>query len=170
MQVLETEPLVVRHLQPDDLDDLYAICGDPKIMRYVGNNQPISRDLTQKWIEVSRQNYQKYSYGCMAIIHKLHQRFIGYCGLVYAPDNPTAEIIYALRIEYWGQGFATKVARAMLEHGFKHWDLQRIEASVDAENKASVRVTEKLGMKYDRTGFDESNLPTEWYVLDRALT
>ncbi len=167
MKVFETKHLIARHLEPEDVEDLYAIRGNPEIMRYVGDNQPISREQTRQWIEVAQRNYRRHGFGCMAVILKANNEFIGYCGLVYAPDNPAVEIIYAFKTQFWSQGLATEVAKEMLYFGFNQCRLRRIEASVDPENRASVRVVEKLGLKYDRQGVDENNLPTVWYSLER---
>ncbi|MFN8374185.1 MAG: GNAT family N-acetyltransferase [Anaerolineae bacterium] len=166
--LFETERLVVRQLEADDLDALYAICGDAELMRYSGNGEPLSREDTRRWINVSRTNYQVKGYGCSAVIDKTSGEFIGYCGLVYAPGSTQVELIYALKKAYWGQGYATEVAGAMLEYGFAEYGLKNIAASIDPANAASIRVVQKLGMKFLRNTVDEDGLPVVWYRIDRA--
>jgi RimJ/RimL family protein N-acetyltransferase len=173
MLILETPRLMVRQLRDDDLDNLYAITGDAELMRYVGDNQPLSREDTARWIAVSQANYRGQGFGCSAVINKAGGDFIGYCGLVYTPHTEKpheAEIIYALKKDYWGQGLASEVAGAMLAYGFRQQHLTRIIATVDPENAASVRILEKLGMTYVRTDVDEHNLPTAFYALGRPAT
>ena len=68
--IFETERMLVRQLQADDVDSLYAITGDTELMRHMGDGQPLSRELTAKWVEVSINNYATKGYGCSAVIDK----------------------------------------------------------------------------------------------------
>lgn len=58
MEVFETERLVVRRLRPDDLDDFAALCGDPEVVRYMDDGEPLSRERTKEWIDGSLANYE----------------------------------------------------------------------------------------------------------------
>lgn len=168
MVIFETERLLVRHLEPDDVDNLYAITGDAELMRYVGDSEPLSRELNVKWIEVSINNYATKGYGCSAVIDKRDGAFIGFCGLVrseFAEPPDDAELIYSLKKAYWGQGLATEVAGAMLAYGLGKCGLKRIIATIDPANSASIRVAEKIGFYYVRTEWDADGLPTHVYEL-----
>ena len=77
--IFETERLLVRQLNADDVDNLYAITGDAELMRYVGDCQPLSYELTAKWVDVSINNYATKGYGCSAVIDKRDGAFIGFC-------------------------------------------------------------------------------------------
>ncbi len=57
MFIIETPRLLIRHLQQTDFDDFYAICGDTDLMHYMGDGQALSREVTQRWIDMSLQNY-----------------------------------------------------------------------------------------------------------------
>jgi RimJ/RimL family protein N-acetyltransferase len=169
MQILETERLIVRYLKSDDLDDLYAITGNAELMRYVGDNNPISREQTQQWIDVSIENYRSKGFGSCAIIDKASGDFCGYCGIIYAPGCEDPEIIYAFKKAYWGKGYATEVAHAMLDYGFRQLKLPRIIATIDPDNTPSITIVQKLGMHYLRFELDEHGLPTHVYALDNPL-
>jgi len=166
MVIFETERLLVRHLQAEDVDNLYAITGDPELMRYVGDTQPLSRELTAKWVDVSINNYATKGYGCSAVIDKQDGAFIGFCGLVRSeraepPDD--AEVIYALVKSHWGQGLATEVAGAMIAYGWRSCGLKRIIATIDPANMASANVAKKLGMRFVSTDVDEDGLASDLY-------
>jgi RimJ/RimL family protein N-acetyltransferase len=62
-------------------------------------------------------------------------------------DSRQGDIGFELDPSYWGQGYASEAARAMLEFGFTEIDLHRIWARCNAENDGSVRLLEKLGMQ-----------------------
>lgn len=170
MVIFETARLSVRHLQADDLDNLYAITGDGELMRYVGDTKPLSRELTARWIDVSIHNYATKGYGCSAVIDKCDGAFIGFCGLVrseFAEPPDDAELIYALRKPYWGHGLATEAAGAMIAYGWRSCGLKRIIATIDPENGASIRVANKIGFRYAKTELDSDGFPTHIYAMLR---
>ena len=168
MRILETERLTLRHLQPDDLDEFYEICGDPEIMRYVGDGQPLSREQTQNWIIKSQENYRKYGFGCLAVVAREDGHLVGYCGLVNPTIDGEAEIIYALKKRYWGRGLISEAAKAMLDFGLQQCGLKRVVATIDPENQASIRIVEKWGMKYQEQRLDEYNLPEVVYAIEAS--
>ena len=73
---------------------------------------------------------------------------IGVCALLIRYDELRhGELLYVLNRPYWGQGYATEAARALLGLGFSELDLHRIYATCRPANVASWRVMEKLGMR-----------------------
>ncbi|MDQ3804478.1 MAG: GNAT family N-acetyltransferase [Acidobacteriota bacterium] len=168
MEVLETDRLFIRGLRADDLDEMYEVCADPDIMRHVGDGRPLSREQTRRWIERSQVNYSKHGFGCAAVVAKDGNRFVGYCGLVFGPGGAEVEVIYALKKQYWGGGLASEAARAMLEYGFGKCRLKRIVATIAPDNRASVRIAEKLGMTHRGNRLDEHGLPEAVYAIDNA--
>lgn len=169
MNILETPRLIVRHLEPDDLDNVYAVTSDPDVMHYVDNNQPLTREETQRWLDISLRHYEIFGYGYCALIDKSTGEFAGLGGLAPSPDSPgEVELAYILKKAYWGMGLATEIAQALLDFGFNQVGLKRIIATIDPHNLPSRRVAEKLGMKYERTAPDEHGLPTAFYALERG--
>ena len=167
METLETDRLRIRPLRDEDLDELHEVCGDPELMRYVGDGRPLSREQTGRWIEKSQANYREHGFGCAAVVARDGGRFLGYCGLVYGHGGAEVEIIYALKREFWGGGLASEAARAVLEYGFRECGLSRIVATVDPSNTASVRIVEKLGMTHREDRLDEHGLPEAVYAIER---
>ena len=82
------------------------------------------------------------------VIHQTEARLIGVCGFSDA-FPPDVEIGWRILPEFWGQGYATEIASATLDYGFRTWRFPRIIAVVDPANQASVRVMVKAGMTYD---------------------
>ena len=74
---------------------------------------------------------------------------IGFCGFWdgFAPD---VEIGWRLLPKYWGQGLATEAATAVMEYGFRRWGFLRLISLAQTENKASIRIMQKLGMEFER--------------------
>lgn len=95
--------------------------------------------------------------------------FIGWAGLLYLPEFDKVDIGYRFKKEYWGNGYATEAARAIIDHGFNVLGLDLIIAIALPENKASIRIMEKVGMMFDkRAPYDEVIREAIWYKLDRS--
>jgi [ribosomal protein S5]-alanine N-acetyltransferase len=91
---------------------------------------------------------------CLAIILKESNEFIGWCGLDHTnPTDTDPALFYLLKANDWGKGLATEAARALLDYAFTQLKLASIHGGAAAENLASKRVMEKIGMNY--VGLDE---------------
>lgn len=73
----------------------------------------------------------------------------GAIGFTINPEHETAELGYWLGVSYWGQGFGTEAARAMIEFGFSTLALHRVQAHHLGNNPASGRIMQKVGMKFE---------------------
>ena len=149
MRIIETSRTNLRNFTMDDLDDVAAILGNPRVMKYLGHNcQPVSRDETREILEGIIRFRQNRGYGRMAVISKENNKLIGMAGLRFFEDN--AELFYLLDEPYWGKGLATEIGKAILEYGFETFDFPRIIAIARPANVATLRVLEKIGLKFER--------------------
>jgi RimJ/RimL family protein N-acetyltransferase len=90
---------------------------------------------------------QERGFTLWAVVDRETERFLGDAGFgVYGPTGEP-ELGYSLTRAAWGCGYATEAAAACLEAAFAHLDAPRVVALVDAENAASARVAEKIGME-----------------------
>lgn len=144
-----TTRLVFRDWQTTDLDVLYAICSDPRVMQYVRDGQPWSVAWTSNFIDRQIHSATTLGYCQWALVSKADARVIGYCGFIPAEDG--GELGWRLAHRVWGRGLATEAARAALAFGFFSLRFNRVVATVQSANQASLRVAEKLGMKPTRT-------------------
>lgn len=76
---------------------------------------------------------------------------VGACGLVVKRDDDVAEIGYWIGVPYWGRGYATEAAAAVIRYGFEQLNLNRIYAAHFARNPQSGNVLRKLGMRHEGT-------------------
>lgn len=167
--MFETERLIVRHFAPGDLDDFSALCADADVMKMMGDGTTLPRETVAHWIDVCQNKYRDRGYGTSAVFHKATGKFMGYCGVVRAPDRDFDELIYAFHKAYWGQGYATEVSRAMLTYVFNLSKLDEIYETINEHNAASIHVADKLGMKYVRREAEtDGSGDTLVYVLKRA--
>lgn len=145
--VFTTPRLTATPLTQTHYPSLLAVYGDPESMRYVDDGSPITPEDAQRWIEVTRANFEKRGYGMSAILVRATQDLIGFCGLVHPGDQPQPELKYAYHKAHWGKGYATEAAIGMLEYGRRVHGMTHVMATTAPENVASHRVLTKAGMR-----------------------
>ena len=173
--LFETECLFVRHFAPDDLNNFADLCADAEVMRYVGNGETLPRDEVVRWIEVCQTKYATRGYGTSAVLERASGispdtapgTFVGYCGVVRAPGNDFDELIYVFHKRVWGRGYAVEASKAMLEYVFERSLLTHIYATIHADNLASQKVAEKLGMRFEKEVVESEGV-VRFYVVERG--
>ncbi len=75
----------------------------------------------------------------------------GFCGFRFFGDGPEIELMYGLRAEYWGMGFATEACLAAIEYLWRSTGVQQVYARTDPPNEGSVGVMRRLGMMHEST-------------------
>lgn len=153
MMVLETKRLLFRPHEPRDLEAYCAMEQDPEVRRYVGG-APRTREAAEaRFLGALRPARDRLR--MWATVLKSTGVYIGRCG-VYPQMQAATRIPgegvlgFYLARAYWGQGFATEAGSAFIHFGFAELGLQKIVTSVQAENRASLRVLEKLGFNLVR--------------------
>ena len=148
---IETQRLILREFQQEDAQKLALILANPKVMKFspVGI---LSELQTKEKVEGFITSYEKHGFGKWAVITKDSNELIGYCGIALEEiDNKDErEIGYRLDSNFWGKGLATEAALAALNYAFEQFKFPYILGIVERSNASSVRVLEKLAMKYKR--------------------
>jgi RimJ/RimL family protein N-acetyltransferase len=163
---LETERLLLRIFQPDDLPEYYRlIYSDPAVMVYLPGGVPRTLERTREVLEGNIRLITERGYTLWAVIHKTTGAFMGHCGLYPLPTGEV-ELAYALGLVYWGQGYASEAARVCLDYGLTTCKLPAILALAVPQNLASQRVMEKAGMQRIGLTEDYYNTRLMLYRLD----
>ncbi len=169
--LLETPRLLLREYVPEDAPDLLRLNSDANLMRLAMKKpiESLAEALAQ--ITVFQQQYAEKGYGRWAVLLKNTGEHVGYCGLKYRnaaadPRRDFTDIGYRFERKHWKSGFATEAARACLEFGFEQLNLQRIVGCAPVENKASIRVLERIGLRF-HSNFLLEDTPSVWYQLWR---
>ncbi len=151
MVATTTSRLLLREFTPDDVDALAPILADPEVMRF-SLSGPETREQTAAFITWCQEQYARSGFGLWAVIHIEDGQLIGYCGLSEwdIEGAHEVEVGYRLDPEYWGRGLATEAAEAALEYARNRLGLSRVIAIIEAENVASIRVAEKIGMRLEK--------------------
>lgn len=165
--LFETERLTVRQFVAADLDAFAALCADPDVMHFMGDGSTLTREEVAHWIDICEEKYAVRGYGTSAVFEKSSDAFIGFCGVVRAPDRDFDEIVYAYQRESWGKGYATETARAMLDYVLQRSTLDVLYATIDSANVNSIKIVEKLGFRFEREEVEEGGTRVAYYALQR---
>lgn len=148
--ILETDRLLLREFVLDDAEALFRMVSDPDVTRYTGDGVKTLEEAKQGLEERLLEDYRKYGYGRWATVDKSTGKVIGFAGLKYLDEVSEVDLGYRFFKEYWGHGLATEAAKAVLDYGIRVLRLPRIIGIADIENKASLRVLEKVGFQFER--------------------
>ncbi len=171
MFILTTERLFLRHFHILDAEAMYRVFGDAEVMRFGDGIQ--TKEWVHAWLHTCLERYyQTWGFGPYAVVEQHNKDVIGYCGLFFFPDvngQPEVEIGYRLRRSAWGNGYATEAVRAVRDYAFNTLGIRRLIAIIDPANLASIRVAEKVGMKYEQHVMLEGYIhPDHVYAITRA--
>ena len=157
---LETDRLLLRDLEIEDLDSLHAILGDQATMHF--NPAPWSRRRVARWIARNRASYDRFGFGLWAMISKQNGEFVGECGLSWQPVgysmDPEREIVWHVRGDLGNSGLATEAALAVVADAREMQQPRRAIVLTSPDNLPSQAVARALGMAFERED-----------VLDRKL-
>ena len=149
----------MRWISEDDIDALFNVFSDPRVMRYWSSGPLPNREAAaamQRDIANGNRSDTMWKWGLALRDTNI---LIGTVTLFHLNlDNARAEIGYALGSAYWGKGYMNEALTALIVHAFEVLNMRRLEADVDPRNTPSVRTLERLG--FQREGF----LRERWHV------
>ncbi|WP_159799413.1 GNAT family N-acetyltransferase [Flavobacterium sp. MK4S-17] len=148
-QILETNRLILRELNPNDAKSFYDLNSNPNVIKYTGNSAFKNVGEAREFLE-SYQVYRLNGYGRWAVIEKTTNKFIGWCGLKFDEMENETDIGFRFFEEEWNKGYATESAVACVRYGFENLKLKCIIGRAMKENIGSIKVLEKIGLKYEK--------------------
>jgi len=164
MTTLRTQRLVLRPLRRDDLEHLQRYGVRPEFYRYlyIPRQTPeiVAAYLKQQLAEDARHDKQRWVFAVEP--HEV-AHLVGTVRMtILSREQQAADIGYFMDSDYYGRGYATEAARALLDFGFRELKLHRISATADVENQASWRVLERIGMKREGLLRKDKFIRGEW--------
>lgn len=147
---LQSERLRFRKLTEEDIPSWVEFFIDNNRLQYLGIDLLKSKEtLAEDWIKAQLSRYEKQGLGHLAVELKRNGDFIGMGGILPRELNGKKEyeIAYSLKPYYWGNGYATEIARTMRDFGSKKIDTNRFISIIDVANTESANVAKKNGMR-----------------------
>lgn len=174
MKILETDRLILRTWRDNDLQPMFEINQDPKVMEYFPTLK--SLEETEKFIEGANIHFKKHGFTLYAVEIKELHKCIGFIGLSIADFEahftPATEISWRLSSKHWRQGLATEGAKTVLDYAFRKLEIPEVVSFTTMANTKSIRVMQKIGLQHNaEDDFDhpklDDNSPLKRHVLYR---
>ena len=151
MTVLETERLLLRYLSSEDAEFILELLNEPSFIRNIGDRGVRTiEDANSYIVNGPVASYAKNGFGLCLVKLKETNESIGMCGLIRRDTLEDVDIGYAFLPKFWSKGYAVESAQAVKEYAKNVIGLDRIVAITDPENEGSIRVLEKIGLKFEK--------------------
>lgn len=145
---LQTPRLILRPFRLEDAPMVQRLAGAPEIADTTMHiPHPYLDGVAEAWIAKHPTEWADGRLATFAITERADGALAGAMGLTIAAAYENAELGYWVGVPYWGRGYCTEAARAVLEFAFDQLKLHRVQARHYTRNPASGRVMQKLGMK-----------------------
>lgn len=166
---LETPRLLLRNIEPHDLDFIVGLWTDPEVTRYMGG--PRDREKLIPNIIQNIENPFLDEYDLWPVVDRATGTPVGHCGLLdkEVEGKPEIEVVYVIAREHWGRGYAAEMAHRLIEYAFGEKKLNRVIALIKPDNIASEKVALKCGMKFEKEVIRAGNIKMLLYVRERNL-
>jgi len=166
--VLETQRLKLRALTMDDVPVLFEMHTNPLMNRYTDRAKLQTMEEAVAKMKLILDNVAKRDTLAWAIELKETKKQIGDISFWrFEKEHYRAEIGYALLPDYWDKGYMREAARCAIDYGFSICNIHSIEANVNPNNAASIKLLEKLN--FVREAYYKENYFYNGKFLDSAV-
>jgi RimJ/RimL family protein N-acetyltransferase len=170
MTTLTTDRLLLRTWTIDDYEPFAAMFAEQEVMRFLSSDgQPQSRFASWQNFAAQVGHWKLRGFGLFAVVERGSGEFVGRVGPWFPEGWPDVEIGWTLRSRFWGRGYATEAARAVLPYVFDDLGKNRVISLIPPDNLASIRVAFKLGEVLEGTT-TVAHTPPGKYLLQYGLS
>jgi [ribosomal protein S5]-alanine N-acetyltransferase len=151
MIVATTPRLTLRRFTPDDAPFALALLNEPSFHANIGDKGVRTLDDARAYLESGPiASYATHGFGSYLVTRTSDGEALGMCGLLKRDVLDDFDIGYAFLPAHWSRGYALEAAEAVIAEGRETFGLTRVAGIVSPSNAASIRVLEKLGLRYER--------------------
>jgi [ribosomal protein S5]-alanine N-acetyltransferase len=158
-----TARLNLREFVATDFEAVHAYSSDPRVTRYLFFG-PRDADSTAEYLEellASQRELPRTRFE-LAVVESRSGKLIGACDLSLV-ESHVVDLGYMLDAGQWGKGYATEIALALVDAAFFDLRAQRVISTVDVNNAASIRVLEKIGMRWEAVYRKHRRAKNRWW-------
>ncbi|MGB8337999.1 MAG: GNAT family N-acetyltransferase [Burkholderiales bacterium] len=150
MIILETDRLILRTFNVDDAAFYFELWKQASWIQYIGDKKFRNvDDARESLINGPMRMYADKGFSLFVMGLK-DGTLIGMCGLIKRDTLDDVDIGYGLLPEFEGKGYAHEAAAATLAYAKNHFGIKRLVAIVTPENHASIKLLEKIGLRYEK--------------------
>ncbi len=168
MNVLQSDRLILRHFSDEDAGFILKLLNEPSFIQNIGDRKIRSLEGAKLYIQNGPvASYTQHGFGLFLVALKETGESIGMCGLIRRSTLDNVDIGYAFLPSFWSKGYAVEAALAVKHYGRDVIGLKRIVAITDPQNAASIRVLEKIGMKFEKmVRLSEDDIELKLFAMD----
>ena len=150
MNILNTKRLKLSRVSEVDAPFIFKLVNTPTWIKYIGDRGVETLDDAKKYIlDGPVRSYREFGFGLFLMKLKNDDIPIGMCGLLKRKSLPDVDIGFAILPEYEKRGFTYEASSAVMDYAKNEVGLDRIIAITTNENKISIHLLEKLGLKFE---------------------
>jgi RimJ/RimL family protein N-acetyltransferase len=151
LNILETERLLLRQLTTDDAEFILELLNEPSFIQNIGDRGVRTLEDARLYIlNGPVASYAKNGFGSYLVLLRETNESIGMCGLIKRDSLDDVDIGYAFLPKFWSKGYAVESALAVKAYAKDAIGLKRLVAITDPANEGSIRVLEKLGLRFEK--------------------
>lgn len=166
---LETKRLLLKISEPSELQEWVLLRQDPVVMKYIGDINT-KEEVEDFFFDVVIPYHKKHGLGFCSVFEKETGYFIGQAGLFhigYDDSQVDIEVAYRFLKKFWGKGYATESANALIKFGFSNLLVKKLVGFAWLGNTASSQVLQKAGMHFVEKKLGDRNQEILRYEIDR---
>jgi RimJ/RimL family protein N-acetyltransferase len=148
--ILETERLRLRRLDAGDAPFILRLLNEPSFIQFIGDKGVRTLDDARAYISGQIASYERFGLGLYLTARKDDGVPIGMCGLVKRDVLDDVDIGFAFVPEFWSQGYGLESASAVMAYAATTLGLPRVVAVTNPDNVASIKLVERLGLRFTR--------------------
>ncbi len=150
--VLETERLNLQEFTIEDADFILELVNSPGWLAFIGDKGVKTVDAARNYLQNGPiKSYRQYGYGLWLVQLKDSKEPIGMCGLVNRDTLEDVDIGFAMLPDYAGKGYGFEAANATMFYAKQVLNIPKVVAITDPNNIASIKLIEKIGLKFEKT-------------------
>jgi len=147
---IETERLILNNYSVNDLANVHKLKSDPMVWKFSTKVDSTKLEDAKIYLESVLKNYDENKCDFQGLFLRDTMKFIGEAGILsFNKECNRCVLGYNLLSEFWGNGYATEITKALVKHYFEVENVERVEALVGCGNVASRKVLEKSGFKQE---------------------
>lgn len=143
--ILETRRCLIRETVPEDVEDFYQIYSNPAITEFTEGLYPDKEQEKEYIREYIKRIYTYYEFGVWTVVEKESGDIIGRAGFSCREGYDDPELGFIIGVPWQRRGYAEEVCRGILLYGWECLEFDRVQALVEVENTASLKLCDKLG-------------------------
>jgi RimJ/RimL family protein N-acetyltransferase len=148
---IATARLTLRRLTEDDAEFIVGLLNEPSFLQFIGDRGVRTLEDARAYIlKGPIASYERFGFGLLLVTRNEDGAPIGMCGLLKRDALDDVDVGFAFRPAYWARGYAVEAASAVIAHGKATFGLTRVAAITQPDNAGSIRVLEKLGLRFKR--------------------